>query len=768
MKQKTEQNNLSKINDTPAFAEPLHELSRSILNVEHRIPMSFDDFLKLAAEKPKFAFRDIFMLFYDMIKHFVPPGIEEYPDHSESIGFLQYDSSKLFVEDCDSPFFADRLFMNRLMNIINNFKAGSLNNQIFIFEGPPGSGKSTFLNNFLLKLEAFTHLPQGTMYKTYWKLDIEKLGGFNRSESLMNEAMDIEKSSKYNKSINLGTLDLSKKYLQFSCPKHDHPILQVPKQFRADFLDKIIIDKEFKEKLFYKKEYEWVLKEIPCSICQGLFSVLLDELKDPLEVFKMLYARKIHFNRQFGEGISVYNPTDEVNNYPIHNKNLESMIHLLLKNDSVNFIYSDLARTNNGILALMDIKENNIKRLLNLHGIISDGIHKVMFTEERIKSLFVGLVNPEDKIHYQDIKSFQDRIVHVNISYILDYNTEVLIYKHKFGKSMEKLFPPRVLENFAKIIISTRMNTDTPPINKWLGSLERYNKYCDKNGLLLKMDVYTGKIPDYLSEDDVAKFNREIRKEFLIFSEQEGKKGISGRQSLNIFSQFLSKYKNNGSIISMDNVFKFFTNNDEIYKLIPPGFIDSVIDLYDYNVLQEVKESIYYYNDEQIIRDIQNYLFAINYDMGEVKKSKYTGDTIEINENYFKNIEPIFLGIAVSDQRRYEFRQSVLHEYITKTVAQDMNIKGLKLTETDQFQSLFEKYIRNLKENALAPFDNNDILKRALVAFGTEKFHNFDDRTISNVNQLMTNLQNKFHYSADAARNIGLYVLEKELNKKYK
>ena len=104
---------------------------------------------------------------------------------------------------------------------------------------------------------------------------------------------------------------------------------------------------------------------------------------------------------------------------------IQTLLNNLLKSDEVRYIYSHLANTNNGVYALMDIKENNIKRLVDLHGIISDGVHKVEMAEERIKSMFVGLVNPEDKIHYENVKSFQDRIVHINIPYVLDYETEV-------------------------------------------------------------------------------------------------------------------------------------------------------------------------------------------------------------------------------------------------------------------------------------------------------------------------------------------------------
>jgi predicted Ser/Thr protein kinase len=746
----------------------LQVLCDEIVDVDRRDPIPYTTFLDLVREKPEFVFRDIFQLFYDMIQHYVPEGIEEYPDHSETIGYLNYDSTKLFIDDCDNPFFADRLFMNRLMNLVENFRTGSLNNHIFIFEGPPGSGKSTFLNNFLQKLEDYVHMPEGTIFKTYWRLDIEKLGGFIENDAHMNKAHILYSDSQENlnqkKEIKQ---EVKKKYLQFSCPRHDHPILQIPKKIRAQFLEKLIPDEEFKKRLFCGNEFEWVLKDNACSICQSLFSTLIDELGDPKEVYKMIYARKMHFNRQFGEGISVYNPGDDVFQHPIRNKHLESLIHGLLKNDNVQFVYSDLAKTNNGVLALMDIKENNIERLLDLHGIISDGVHKVDITEERIKSLFVGLVNPEDKSHYENIKSFQDRIINVNISYILDYTTEVDIYKNKFGREIEKYFLPQVLDNFAKIIISTRMNTDTTAIKKWIGEPDKYSQYLDKNLLLLKMDIYTGKIPSYLTEDDLKKFDRITRKEILTQSEEEGKKGISGRQSINIFSQFLAKFADDDKPITMEQVNKYFVNNEKLFKEIPAGFLKSLTDMYDYYVLQEVKESIYYYNDNQIIRDIKNYLFAINYDIGDVKQSKETGDTIEIDEEYFKDIEVIFLGGIASENQRKEFRKNVQNEYITKTVAQDIRINNMKLEDSDQFKSLFEKYIRNLKEYALSPYENSDNLKRAILAYETESLNTYDERLKRSVTQLITNLQKKFKYSLEGAREVSLYVLDKALNKKY-
>jgi hypothetical protein len=63
----------------------------------------------------------------------------------------------------------------------------------------------------------------------------------------------------------------------------------------------------------------------------------------------------------------------------------------------------------------MDIKSHNIERLIELHNIISEGLHKVEDIEENVNSLFLALMNPEDKKNIKDFQSFSDRIVYINI-----------------------------------------------------------------------------------------------------------------------------------------------------------------------------------------------------------------------------------------------------------------------------------------------------------------------------------------------------------------
>lgn len=772
---KSEEMNHEDIRDKAARLEQLIKLSKNYQDEERRIPLPFNEFLYLASQKPEIVFRDIFTLFNDMVHYYIPHPQEERYD-PDFIGFVGYDSSNLFVKDCDNPFFADRLFINRLMNLVKSMKQVSLQNHIYLFEGPPGSGKSTFLNNLLQKLEDFTRIDEGAVYKTYWRLNIDKLGGINNLSSRFivnaqeNGVTDAGGFLAEMKDYKPPRYDrINKKHIEFSCPRHDHPILQIPKSYRQKFLDELLPESEFKRKLFENNEYKWVFKDIPCNICKSLFSTLLDILDDPLAVYDMISARRARFNRQFGEGLSIYNPGDPMYKRPIQNKSLENILNSILKTDNIDFVYSYLAKTNNGVMALMDIKESNVERLKSLHGIISDGVQKVELIEERIKSLFIGLVNPEDKHHFENVKSFQDRIITVNIPYVLDFKTEVEIYKNKFGEQITHKFLPRVLDNFAKIIISSRMEPDSPAFRRWIAHPSKYSKYLDRNMLLLKMSIYSGKIPSWLSEEDEKRFDKETRKLCIATAESEGRKGISGRMSLNVFNSFFSKLQNSEKMITMECVKDYFMKKIAMppFNEIPDGFIGSLEDMYDYNVLQEVKESIYYYNEAQIAKDIQNYLFALNYEIGETKRCEFTGDNIEISNDFFKNFEAMFLGTTSTEASRKLFRKDVHNEYISKALSVEMRLEGKPIIETSIFKSLFERYTRNLKENALAPYSDNDNFRRAVIAFRTEEFNTYDTRLRRDIERMLDNLEKKFRYTIEGARQVCLYVLDKNLVKKY-
>ncbi|MCG2718351.1 MAG: serine protein kinase PrkA, partial [Nanoarchaeota archaeon] len=256
---------------------PMEKLNEQLKKDQHRVPITFDDYLDHIAKEPQIILRNTFQLFSDFIHHYIPKGVDEYSDDPESIKFVYYDCNDLLVEGTDNPFFADRLFANKLVTLADSLKRGAQQNKKYLFIGPHGSGKSTFLNNLFRKLEGYTRIPEGLTYETIWKIDKKKLGWKPKElEDILKEGYSAEPSKK-GKQKN----DVNNSYLEIPCPSHDYPFLIIPKEYRREFFDELIKDEDFKEKLFNDKEYDWVFKKQPCTICSSIYTALSEKLNSP-------------------------------------------------------------------------------------------------------------------------------------------------------------------------------------------------------------------------------------------------------------------------------------------------------------------------------------------------------------------------------------------------------------------------------------------------------------------------------------------------------
>ena len=602
-------------NKTSKSSDIINLIDRRLKKNEEGIIIPFNEFLTRVWENPLLYLRNVFQLFSSMIYHYIDIE-DEYKDDPENINYKTVSCERLLVKNTDTPFFADLPLANRLLRLADSFREGTQQNKIYVFIGPPGSGKSTFLNNLLRRFEEFTHTHEGINYELIWRLDNAKIAAAS-SDPVVKEALQdyYHANGPLNSDI-----------LEVPCPSHDHPILIIPKEYRSEILEKLIKD-DTRLKIFHKKEYEWLFTDNACTICTSLYEALLDRLSSPVDLFDLIYAKRYSYNRRLGYGISVFNTADkEPEQFAFTNEELQKHLSSRFRDSNlIHYVFSRYARTNNGLFAIMDVKGENEKRFLNLHGIISEGVHKIDDVEENVNSLFIAVMNPKDKQKIASPDSFKDRIIEINVNYILNYSEEIKIYYHSFGTQIKKHFLPGVLENFAKIIISSRLNIESPAIREWIDGPHKYEEYCDENLLLLKLIIYSNKIPDWLSEEDRKKFNKSVRRKIIKESDREGKSGFSGREFIYIFNEFYNsvpKKSNdpaNGDTlqITMEDIRSFFKKHEQYKERIPKGFIDSIIRLYNYNIMQEIKELLFHQNEERISKDIQNYLFASNYDLGE-------------------------------------------------------------------------------------------------------------------------------------------------------
>jgi hypothetical protein len=714
--------------------------------------LNFSDFLERLRSRPERILRDIFQLVHDMVHFYVPPGVDEMPEDEESVHFMNYDFHRLLIKGSDAPYFADRLFANRFMALIDSFGRVPDWHKIYLIEGPPGSGKSTFLKNFLYRFQRYmTVEEEGEYYETVWEIDTGLFPDFNQ---------DLESAD-----IADGIYFKNQTHILVPCPHHDNPILQIPKEFRKELLYEIIADEEFKEKLYTEKRYKWIFKAEPCTICLSLYEALLDKIQSPMKVLEMLKPRQYRVNRRLGEGISVYNPGDLYKKKVNSNPMLQRRLNVLFgDSNKVKYSFSDLARTNNGIYVVMDVKSQNQERIQSLHGVVSDGIHKVESIEENIKSLFIALINPQDKEQINKTKSLQDRSVYIQMPYVLDYKTEIAIYKNNFGAKIGEDFLPGVLNNFAKVIVSTRLSQESPGLANWIKNPKKYSQYCDEQMQLLKLDLYTGHIPDWLEEDDLRSFKAEVRRNILSEAESEGTSGITGRESIYVFNSFYSQYSKRDRMINMQMVYDFFLalSKEDEDETISREFLDSLIQSYDYTALQQIKECMYTYNKQMISENIQDYIFALNFDYGSAEKNPLTGKVIEVTEEFFRSFEDVLLGKRTPVMEREAFRKDVQQKYVSQT-SREVQVEKKRFTQTSLYRELQMKYLRALKQHVLDPFLINDQFRNAIKEYKTKEFKSYDKKIKKDVTFLLRRLQQKYDYSEAGAKEVCIYIMDKNI-----
>ncbi len=112
----------------------MDRLDRNMSEQDQHSPITFEDFLKELVSNPSTVIRNVFQVFHDMMKHYVSEGFDEYPNDPASLNLVHYDCHRLLADGADHPFFADRLFANRLIAQVEALRRGAQQNKIYIFD----------------------------------------------------------------------------------------------------------------------------------------------------------------------------------------------------------------------------------------------------------------------------------------------------------------------------------------------------------------------------------------------------------------------------------------------------------------------------------------------------------------------------------------------------------------------------------------------------------------------------------------------------------
>jgi len=636
---------------------------------------SFEEYLKMAKEDPRIT-HNAYQRLHAAILHY---GTTEHTELKEKI--IHY---KLFDDPFENGVDAIRGLDKSLMDFVRLLEAASesfgVDRRILLLHGPVGSSKSSIARVIKKGLEDYTRKPEGALYTYRWiKVD------------------DHDESGVGDKIVD--------------CPMHEDPIHLIPARHRKDL------------------GFDHVKGNI-CPLCRHFYIKLMDThegdfekvIKNHIQVFRFVFSED---NRM---GITTFQPKDEKNQDSTEltgDIDYRKIAEYGKDSDPRAFNFDgELNCANRGFIEMIEMLKLDTAFLYDL--LTASQEHKIKpkkFAHVDIDEVILSHTNEPEFIKLQKDKlqeALRDRIVKVNIPYVLKLDDEIKIYEKLFkSDTVGKFIAPHTLEIAAMWAILTRLE---PPV----GNIT----------YVQKMKLYNGRA--------LPGFNEENVKELQEKAVREGMDGISPRY---IQDKISNAIVNHPEVVNV-NPFMVLNELDsglDGYSLIESedrrkefrALLEDVKTEYEDIIKNEVQRAIA--ADEEALQKLfANYIDNVKaYTSSEKVKNKLTQKDEEPNESLMRSIEE---KARIPADRKDDFRQQIMN-YIGA-----LAVDGKKYDYKSN-ERLLQALERKLFE------DQKDTIKIHQLVHGT-----VDDDTQGKIDIVKTRMIENYGYDDQSAQDVLEYV----------
>ncbi len=667
---------------------------------DHHWTGNFWDYLALCENNPS-VLRNAYQRLYDAV---LSQGCDHYKLFKKECVRYHFFSDP-FDQGADGIFGLDFALM-QLVDVLRSAAEGyGTDKRVLLLHGPVGSSKSTIARLFKKGLEAYSRTPEGALYSFSWMLD----------ERCEVSPMD-------------GNPHEARRDHAFPSPMHEDPIVLVPKEARADLIERF--------NQGYKPEHHGGRLRIygePDPFSRKIYGDLMAFYDgDWKKVIDHVQVRRIVLSEKDRVGIGTFQPKDEKNQDSTEltgDINYRKIAQYGSDSDPRAFNFDgELNIANRGVCEFIELLKLDVAFLYDLLGATQEHtIKPKKFAQTYIDEVIIGHTNEPEYKRLQSnemMEAFRDRTIKIDIPYNIRLDDEIKIYHKDFGpeKIRNMHIAPHTLEVAAIWAVLTRLAEPK------------------KAGLTLmqKLKLYNGKSIPGFTEDSV----KELKEE----APREGMTGISPRYIQDKVSNALVSRQ----AIEEHTINPFMVLNeleaglghhslltDEETKKRYKELLSIVKDEYEDIIMGVVQRAISA-DEEAIKRLCTNYIENVRaYTQKEKVVNKYTGRDEEPDERLMRAIEE---KIDIPDSRKDDFRQEI------------MNYIGALSLDNKKFE--YNTNARLYKALELKLFeDSRDTIKLKNLVSSV-----VDDETQQKIDVVKQRLIKNFGYNEVSATDVLNYV----------
>lgn len=699
--------------------------------------LTFDDYMQLFQQNPEKELRPTNFYLRDMFDHF---------------GRNENGSYKLFTsEHADAPpVYGQIKTQKKIHQFLQNFIEEGFNNKFILLVGPNGSSKSSLIKKIMLAAEDYSCTDEGALFSFSWIFPIDQF--VKGSLGLSGQTMSDRQVNSY---AFLEDKDIS---AIITSELKDHPILLIPVKTRQALIDDAFKDDPSRLETIRKSYlYNGDLSQRNRLI----FDALLKNYKGSFtEVYKHIRVERLFINRRYSIGATTIEPQLHVDaqlQQITMDRRLASLPPSL---QSLNLfqLSGEVVLANRGILEFSDLLKRPLdtfkyllmtmeSKTINLHGILTE-----------LDIFFIGSSN---EIHFNafkqhpDFNSFKGRFNFLRVPYLLSHKDEEKIYKEQIRNLREEAsFEPHALSALCLWSVMTRMRA---PIAKNYQD-EKLGKIAEALSPLEKCLLYSDKeTPDSFDSESrqILKMGvDEVMNEYDNDSMYEGKFGISPREVKQIIYELAYNHRTVTFVEVLEHLdqlnekkaeydFLNITPQNEYHN--PKKFLE-LIETWCLNILDtEVRESLGLIDDRSYEDYISKYILSINALIkGEKVKNNVTGK--------FEAPDSFFIKEFESNVHMNEMPDRFRSNLIARLGAYALDNRGKPIVYSEVFGDLVDLLQESFRKEQKKLIDK--IAKHLVLYLSEEKEkvnHNIGKDVRDLINQVLGQLQKKYHYSENGA-----------------
>lgn len=729
---------------------------------EQRSILSFDEYLELFDRVPRSQARSSAQYLRDVMDHFGTAEVQ--------VPWGKERRLKLFDLDFVAEASAFRVaghedVQNALYRVLSNFVRTGRVDKLIVLHGPNGSAKSSIVSALIRGMEAYSHLPEGALYRFAWVFPSEKRIKGGGTVGFGHTGRGGEVSS-------FAHLEGEALDARLACPLKDHPLFLVPRTDRRKLLEEKCKPSErgMGDRDFVLADY--VADGELCHFCKQIFTALLAAYQgDYVKVLRHVQVERFYISSRYLEGAVSVEPQLSVDASwrQVTADASRGALPTSLQSVALFEPNGPLVSANRGLLEFADLLKRPPEAFKYLLGTSETGRVAMDAFILHLDEILLASANEKQLAIFKekdvaDFSSFKGRIEFIRVPYLRRWRVESEIYSRQITRAtVGRHVAPHATEIAALFAVLTRLKK---PFAEHFG--DTVKTLVNELTPLEKLKLYDrGLTPDRLAlqqAKELRKLVEDLYRESDVYPMYEGRVGASAREIKTvIFNAAQNPRFACLTPMAVMEELEALCRDKSIYEFLQQDVLDGYHDhegfvrVVESELLdtldEEIRDSMGLVSEAQYRELFGRYLTLVSsWTKGERVRNKITGEYEPPDEERMVEFEKIVMG---EGEDRDGFRRSL----IAAVGAYRLDHPDLKEMDTQRiFPDLYRRLREHYYEEHKRQLRHN---KEDVLRYLSDDRAHLDEKALAGVERTLTALREHHGYCEQCAKDAVLFLLQK-------